>query len=141
VTRPRVLLTGTHNAGCSQRGEGYPRARYGDQYGAFSAGRAASNTSLLAVQEMTGVGIDISGQRSRDPGRFIGEVMDVVVTGCNAAGANRLLFPWAKPTIHASLTDPPAATGAGEERCIAFRPVRDESGARIGGAHGGGNHA
>ena len=86
--------------------EGYLRARYGDRYEAFSAGTVASTVSPLTVRVMAEIGIDISGQRSKDLGVFIGEEMDVVVTVCDAAAATCPMFPGAKRTIHASFPDP-----------------------------------
>lgn len=75
---------------------------------------------------MAELGIDISDQRSKDLGVFIGEEMDVVVTVCDAAAATCPMFPGARRTNHASFPDPAAATGTEEERLAVFRSVRDE---------------
>ena len=121
--------------------EGYLRARYGDRYEAFSAGTVASTVNPLTVRVMAEIGIDISDQRSKDLGVFIGEEMDVVVTVCDAAAATCPMFPGAKRTIHASFPDPAAATGTEEERLAVFRSVRDEITAWIDATFGGVDHA
>jgi len=133
----RVLFICTHNAARSQMAEGYLRARYGGRYEAFSAGTVAAEVHPLAVRVMAELGIEISGQRSRDLGRFIGEEMDVVVTVCDAAKIACPIFPGAKSTVHASFPDPSAATGTEEERLAVFRVVRDEIAAWIDAAFGG----
>ena len=137
----RVLFVCSHNAARSQMAEGYLRARYGDRYEAFSAGMVASTVSPLAVRAMAEIGVDISGQRSKDLGAFSGEEMDVVVTVCDAAQAVCPMFPGATETIHAGFPDPAAATGTGEERLAAVRAVRDEIAAWIDATLGGAEHA
>ena len=133
----QVFFICTHNAARSQMAEGYLRARYGDRYEAFSAGTVASTLNHLTVRVMAEIGIDISAQRSKDLGEFIGEEMDVVVTVCDAAAATCPMFPGVKRTIHASLPDPGTATGTEEERLAAFRAVRDEIMAWIDATFGG----
>ena len=136
----RVLFICTHNAGRSQMAEGYLRAHYGDRYEAFSAGTVVSTVSPLTVRVMKEVGVDISNQRSKDLGAFIGEEMDVVATVCDAAAATCPMFPGAKRTIHASFPDPSAATGTEEERLAVFRSIRDEIAAWIDATFGGAVH-
>jgi arsenate reductase len=136
----QVLFICTHNAARSQMAEGYLRARYGDRYEAFSAGTVASTLNHLTVRVMAEIGIDISAQRSKDLGEFIGEKMDMVVTVCDAAAATCPMFPGAKRTIHASFPDPSAATGTEEERLAAFRAIRDEIAAWIDATFEGGAH-
>ena len=133
----RVLFICTHNAGRSQVAEGYLRARYGDQYEAFSAGTVASTVSPLAVRAMAEFGVDISGHRSKDLGEFLDEEMDVVVTVCDAAAAACPVFPGAQKTVHASFADPGAATGSEETRLAVFRAVRDEIAGWIDATFGG----
>ncbi len=133
----RVLFICSHNSARSQMAEGYLRARYGDRYDTFSAGTVASTINPLAVRVMAEIGIDISGQRSKDLGRFISEEMDIVVTVCDAAAAACPMFPGAKRTIHAGFPDPAAATGTEKERLEAFRAVRDEIAAWIDATFGG----
>jgi arsenate reductase len=132
----RVLFVCTHNAGRSQMAEGYLRARYGDRYEAFSAGTVASVISPLAIRAMAEIGVDISSQRSKDLGEFVGEEMDVVVTVCGAAAAACPVFPGAR-MIHASVPDPAVATGPDEARLAAFRAVRDMITAWINTTFGG----
>ena len=137
----RILFICTHNAGRSQMAEGYLRARYGDRYEAFSAGTAASTVNPLTVRVMDEIGVDISAQRSKELGVFIGEEIDVVVTVCDAAAAACPIFPGARRTSHASFADPSAATGPEEERLAVFRAVRDRITAWIDDTFGGADHA
>ena len=52
MERERILFICTHNAARSQMAEGYLRARYGDQFEAFSAGTEVSTVSQDAVRVM-----------------------------------------------------------------------------------------
>ncbi len=140
MIRQRVLFICTHNAGRSQMAEGYLRARYGDRYEAFSAGTVASAINPLTVRVMGEIGVDISGQRSKDLRAFIGEEMDIVVTVCDAAAAICPMLPGAKRTIHASFPDPAAATGTEEERLAFFRAVRNQITVWIDSTFGGADH-
>lgn len=137
MTRQRVLFICSHNAARSQMAEGYLGAKYGDRYGAFSAGTTATVVHPLAVQVMNELGIDIADHQSKDLGGFIGQEMDVVVTVCDAAQGICPMFPGARKTIHAGFSDPAAVTGTEEERLAAFRAVRDEIAAWIDITFGG----
>jgi arsenate reductase (thioredoxin) len=121
-----VLFICTHNAARSQMAEGYLRAKYGDQYDAFSAGTEVSTVSLFAVRAMLEIGIDISHQRSKSLDEFDGKKMDIVVTVCDNAKAACPFFPGAKKTMHMSFPDPKGFTGSDEEVLAGFQKVRDE---------------
>jgi protein tyrosine phosphatase len=69
MDKKRVLFLSPHNAARSQMMEGYLRARYGDRYEVFSAGTEPSPVSPYAIMVMAEIGVDISGQRSKIPGR------------------------------------------------------------------------
>jgi protein-tyrosine-phosphatase len=103
-----------------------------------AAGTVASTVHPFTIRVMAELGIDISGQRSKDLGAFIDQEMDVVVTVCDAAAATCPMFPGAKRTIHASFPDPSAATGTDEERLAVFRGIRDEIAAWIDAIFGDG---
>jgi arsenate reductase len=135
--KKRILFICSHNAARSQMAEGYLRAKYGDRYEAFSAGTTATAVHPLAIRVMAEIGIDISGQQSKDLGGFIGQEMDVVVTVCDAAQGICPMFPWAKETIHAGFSDPAAVAGTPDGQVAVFRSIRDEIAGWIDTTFGG----
>jgi arsenate reductase len=127
----RVLFVCTHNSARSQMAEALLRHRFGGRYEAHSAGTEASRVHPDAVAVMRELGIDISGQRSKDLREYEHERFDVVVTVCDDAKERCPVFPGAGRTRHWSLPDPARASGGGEERLAAFRAVRDEIARRL----------
>ena len=105
MKRKRILFICTHNAARSQMAEGYLRARYGDGFESFSAGTEASTVSPYAVRVMQEIGVDITGQRSKDLKEFAGVEMDVAVMVCESAKAACPFFPWAKVSHHVSFQE------------------------------------
>jgi arsenate reductase len=85
----------------------------------------------LAVEVMREVGIDISGQRSKNVGEYVGQHFPLVITVCNNARKHCPIFPGPCLREHWPFDDPADATGSDEERLQVFRRVRDEIGARI----------
>jgi arsenate reductase len=124
--KKRVLFICTHNAGRSQMGEGYLRARYGNRYEVFSAGTEPLPVSPYAVRVMAEIGVDISGHESKSLSQFIGEEMDIVVTVCDRAQKICPVFPWAKRTIHHGFPDPESLRGSDEDILAGFRAIRDD---------------
>jgi alkyl hydroperoxide reductase subunit F len=116
--------------------EGYLRARYGDRYEAFSAGSVATHVHPLAILAMDEIGIDISGQRSKNLEEYVGTEMDVAVTVCDPAQGACPVFPWAVETVNSGFPDPAAAEGTEKERLAVFRTVRDQIVAWIDTAFG-----
>ncbi len=125
----RVLFVCTHNAARSQMAEGYLNARYGDRYEAFSAGTEPGALNSYAVRAMAEIGIDITGQRSKDLAEFDEQEMDYLVAVCE--GGLCPLFPWAKEEIHQEFPDPSRLTGPDEEILAGVRRIRDEIGGWI----------
>ncbi|MEI6840144.1 MAG: arsenate reductase ArsC [Methanomicrobiales archaeon] len=124
--KPNVLFICTHNAARSQMAEGYLRARYGDQYDAFSAGTEVSTVSPYAIRTMLEIGIDISQQRSKSLDEFDGKKMNIVVTVCDNAKAACPFFPGAKKTMHMSFPNPKSFSGSDEKVLDGFRTVRND---------------
>ncbi|MCQ8893616.1 MAG: arsenate reductase ArsC [Methanolinea sp.] len=133
-----VLFICTHNSARSQMAEGYLRARFGDRFDAFSAGTTATSVHPLAIAVMKEIGIDISGQRSKQITEFAGREMDLVVTVCDSARSACSFFPWAKETLHVPFPDPVDKEVEGESRIDVFRKVRDEIVGWIDGYFAGG---
>lgn len=122
--RQKILFVSTHNAGRSQMAEGYLNARYGDRYQAFSAGTDPKPVNPHGVRAMDEIGIDISGQRSKDIAGFDEQEMDVMVAMCE--GGVCPFFPWADEEIHRSFPDPAALSGSDGEIIEGIRRIRDE---------------
>lgn len=127
----KVLFLCTGNSCRSQMAEGFLRAYGGEKYEAYSAGTKPSAVNPLAVEVMREVGIDISGQRSKNVGEYVGQHFPLVITVCNNAREHCPIFPGPCLREHWPFDDPAEATGTNEERLQMFRRVRDEIGVRI----------
>jgi arsenate reductase len=136
LRKKKVLFLCTHNSARSQMAEGLLRAMYGDRYEAYSAGVDATSVDPRAVQAMSEIGIDISGQRSKFAEEFQDTVFDMAVTVCDRARqacpicSTEIELPGRSPrareVIHRSFEDPALAAGTEEEQLLVFRRVRDE---------------
>ncbi len=123
----RVLFLCTGNSCRSQMAEGLVNHYLGDRWQADSAGiDPAGYVHPLAVQVMSELGIDISGQRSKSAAEFWGQEFDVVVTVCDDAAENCPVWLGKGRKAHIGFQDPARATGSDEERLALFRQVRDE---------------
>ena len=127
----RVLFVCTANAARSQMAEGLLRARYGDQYEAFSAGTRQSTVSPHAIATMREIGIDISHHRSKTLDEFAGQSFDIAVTLCDRAHQVCPVVPGAKKTIHYGFLDPHVVQGSSEDIAGAYRSIRDAMSAWI----------
>ena len=106
--------------------EGLLRQFAGDRFGVHSAGTEATVVRPQAIQVMSEIGIDISGQESKTLEGYLGQPFDYVITVCDAANEACPVFPGAKRRLHWSFEDPAAAVGSEEERLGVFRTVRDQ---------------
>jgi arsenate reductase len=131
VAKANVLFLCTGNSARSQMAEGYLRHLAPDEFEALSAGIEPKGLNPLATEAMREIGIDISGQRSKDVGEFLGHTMAIVVTVCDNAKERCPVFPGARRVLHWSLDDPAAASGTHDERLAVFRRVRSEIVSRI----------
>jgi arsenate reductase (thioredoxin) len=128
---PKVLFLCTGNSARSQMAEGYLRHVAGDRFDAMSAGIEPKGLNPLAVEAMKEIGIDISGQTSKDVVKLLGQHIPYVVTVCDNARERCPIFPRTYKFLHWSFDDPAAATGSHEEKLGVFRRVRDEIAKRI----------
>ncbi len=107
--------------------EGLLRHDAGERYDVESAGTKASSVRPEAIAVMSELGIDISGQRSKNVEEFEGRLFDYVITVCDSAREACPVFFGAAELLHHSFEDPPAPfAGPDEERMNIFRRVRDE---------------
>ena len=127
----RVLFLCTHNSARSQIAEGLLRFLGGDAFEVYSAGTEATFVRPLAIQAMSELGIDISGQQSKTLVGYLREPFDEVITVCDAAAEACPVFPGALRRRHWSLEDPSKAIGSEEEQLTVYRRVRDKLRSRI----------
>ncbi len=127
----RVLILCTGNCVRSQMAEGLLRHFGGGTYEVHSAGSKPNGyVSPLAIEAMSKIGIDISGQRSKSVAEFEGRKFDTIITVCDSAAEACPVFPGAH-RIHWSIWDPGNATGSHEEKLAAFCRVREELASRL----------
>jgi arsenate reductase len=113
--------------------EGLLRHDAGDRFNVESAGTKASSVRPEAIAAMNELGIDISGQRSKNVDEFVGQRFDYVITVCDNARETCPVFFGGSEHLHHSFEDPPAPqVGTNEERMKIFRRVRDELRAYLG---------
>lgn len=129
--KKKVLFLCTGNSCRSQMAQGFLRAYGGDQYEAHSAGTKPSIVNPLAVEVMREIGIDISGERSKNVTEYLGQHFSLVVTVCDNAKEYCPVFPAPCLRQHWPFQDPAGATGSREQQLAVFRAVRDQIAARI----------
>jgi arsenate reductase (thioredoxin) len=131
MLKPKVLFLCTGNSARSQMAEGYLRHIAGDRFEPLSAGIEPKGLNPLAVEVMREIGIDISQQRSKYVGEFLGTPIPYVITVCDSAREHCPIFPETYKYIHWSIEDPAAIHGTEEEKLAVFRRVRDEIASRV----------
>ena len=83
--KTKVLFLCTGNSCRSQMAEGFLRTYGGNVYDAHSAGTDPSTVNPLAVEVMREVGIDISGQGSKNVTEYVVQHFALVITVCDNA--------------------------------------------------------
>lgn len=124
--KKRVLILCTGNSARSQMAEGLLRHDAGRRFDVESAGTKASFVRPEAIAVMRELGIDISGQRSKNAGEFEGQQFDYVITVCDNARETCPVFFGKAQKLHHDFEDPAAATGSEEQRLMVYRRVRDQ---------------
>ena len=125
----KVLFLCTGNSCRSQMAEAWTRVLMGDQVEAYSAGVDPHTVDPRAVQAMAEVGIDISGQTSKDVDTLEDIEFEYVITLCDHAHQACPVFPAKTRLLHVGFDDPPRlAAGAQteDEAMVHYRRVRDE---------------
>jgi arsenate reductase len=131
ASKPKVLFLCTGNSARSQMAEGYLRHLAGDRFEVLSAGIEPKGLNPLAVEAMHEIGIDISGQQSKDVVGFLGQYIPYIVTVCDSARARCPIFPRSYKFLHWDLEDPAAVEGTHDQRLAVFRRVRDQLIAKV----------
>jgi len=94
----------------------------------YSAGtNPALQVHPFAIKVMNEVGIDISGQYTKNVNQFIHKSFDYVITVCdNAKNECPVFVGNVKNRLHIGFNDPAEAAGSDEKILAAFRDVRDK---------------
>ncbi len=121
-----ILFLCVANSARSQMAEGLARHLFSDDITIQSAGSQPSRVNPWAIEAMVELGIDITGQHSKDVQTIDPDTVDLVITLC--AEEVCPLFLGGAERLHWPLTDPDrkgeVLTDA--ERLQHFREARDE---------------
>jgi arsenate reductase len=96
-----------------------------DHVEAYSAGTHPARVHPRAIAVMAELGIDISGQRSKDLDELSTQVFDHVITLCSDADRRCPIYIGTARKLHIGFPDPVRAVGSEEEIMDQFREVRD----------------
>ena len=128
----RVLFLCTGNSARSQMAEAFLRKYASDRFEVYSAGLEPKGIHPYTRQVLEEIGIDISGQSSKDLSLFLGkEHFGYLITVCANAERRCPIFPGISTRLHWPFDDPAAIEGSEAERLAAFRRVRDEISAKV----------
>ncbi|MBI2837781.1 MAG: arsenate reductase ArsC [Acidobacteria bacterium] len=129
--KTKVLFLCTGNSCRSQMAEGLARRLGGARIESHSAGVMAAGVNPLAAEVMGELGIDISGQWSKDVSEVEELEPDIVITLCGYAQSQCPEFAAAKVKEHWPTDDPSQTYGTRAELLPRFRATRDELAAKI----------
>ena len=108
--------------------EAFLKQLAGDRFDVESGGIEPGSLNLLVVRVMREVGIDISGNTTKDVSGFLkeGRHFDFVVTVCDETAAERCpVFPGAAERLHWPFEDPSSLTGTDQAKLEQIRAIRD----------------
>ena len=128
MERLRVIFLCTGNSARSQMAEAFLRKYGDDRYEAFSAGLEPRAINPFTIRVMQEIDIDISGQRSKGVGEYLGKVLfQYLITVCDDAEKNcPSVWPGVNKRMHWSFEDPAAFEGTADEKIAKFREVRNQ---------------
>jgi arsenate reductase len=101
----------------------------GDKFEAESAGLEPGKLNPIVVDTMKEIGIDISGNRTKDVFEFFkqGKMFTYVITVCDETAAERCpIFAGITKRLHWSFPDPSVLKGTYEEKLEGTRKIRDQ---------------
>ena len=130
----RVLFVCIHNSARSQMAEAFLNELGGERFEAMSAGIEPGTLNPYVVAAMQEIGIDISGNETKDVFGFIkkGVMFNYVVTVCDETSAERCpIFPGMTSRLHWGFPDPSALKGNDEGNMQAIRKIRDDIKAKV----------
>ena len=122
-----VLFLCTENSVRSQIAEGLMRHMAGDRFEVYSAGLSPKGIHPLTHTVMNEIGVDISGQSSKDVGMYLGKVtLNHVVFVCDKAERDcPHVFPFTTNRHFWPIDDPNSGDISPQEKLERFRRVRD----------------
>ena len=124
--KPRVLFLCSGNSARSQMAEALLRSITHGGIDTFSAGTEPRPLHPLAVKAMAEVGIDISGNRSKNLDEYLSQDFDFVISVCARSAQQCPKWPHSREQIRWSLDDPSEATGTEGQSLAVFRRIRVE---------------
>ncbi|MFZ2098995.1 MAG: VOC family protein [Oricola sp.] len=126
-----ILFLCVANSARSQMAEGLARSIFGDDVTVMSAGSEPATVNPYAIEAMAGIGVDISGHRSKSVDEINVEGVDLVVTLC--AEEVCPVLPGRVRRLHWPIADPAPkdASIPAEEMRQRFRTARDQIRARL----------
>ena len=127
----RVLFLCTHNSARSQMAEGLLRELSRNRVEVFSAGSEPTTVHPLAIEVMSGRGIDLGTHRSKHLDEFLGQTFDYVITVCDRVREVCPVFPGDPEQIHWSFPDPVAIEGNQQTKERGFEDTARELTNRI----------
>ncbi len=122
----KIMFLCTANSCRSQMAEGFAKEYSRGLIEVYSAGLMAAGVNRRAIAVMKELGIDISGQHSKEIDENLLLQMDSVITLCGHAEET---CPWTPPEIkriHWPIRDPVGTIGSEEYIMNDFRRARDE---------------
>ena len=128
MSKNKILFVCIHNSARSQMAEAFLNKLGGNKFEAESAGLEPGTLNPIVVESMKEIGIDISGNRTKDVFEFfkLGKIYSYVITVCDEASAERCpIFPGMAKQLHWSFTDPSGFIGSHDEKLAQTRIVRD----------------
>jgi arsenate reductase len=129
----RILFLCTGNSARSQMAEAFLNKYGGSEYEVHSAGLRPKGMNPFTVKVMQEIGMDVSGQRSKGIGEYLGKTLfQYLITVCDDAEKNcPTTWPGVNKCLHWSFEDPAAFEGTDEQKLWKFRQVRDQIEQRI----------
>ena len=130
----RVLFVCIHNSARSQMAEAFLKQLGGDGFEAESAGIEPGKLNPLVVDAMKEIGVDISGNKTKDVFDFIkkGNLFNYVITVCDETSAEKCpIFPGTTTRLHWGFSDPSVLQGTDEEKLQSIRKIRDDIKAKL----------
>jgi arsenate reductase len=146
--KQKVLFYCRCNSACSQMAEAFLNFFFPDGYEACSAGIKVTEIHPAVKRVMAEIGVDISGQRSKNVEEFIGTKFDCVATVCGdrpqecpftdptrtRPGCERCrgccrffpFFPYGAKVLHTRFQYSARLPLAGDETAEDFRKLRDD---------------
>ncbi|MEK3967073.1 MULTISPECIES: arsenate reductase (thioredoxin) [Paenibacillus] len=131
MNKRTIYFLCTGNSCRSQMAEGWAKQYLGKEWSVYSAGIEAHGLNPKAVQAMSEVGIDISGQTSDIIDANLLNNANLVITLCGDAADKCPMTPPKVKREHWGFDDPAKAQGSDEEKWAVFQHVRDQIGERI----------